>query len=162
MTICFGSVYQLSHTVWNNKPFPFMYQRGLQVDLLIGVDRPSQMTCRITLSGLKIEQTSDIKEPFERNFTFSPLWQISHKSQKLKTDKFALFSVVWKRFIENNISCYRCGGGLAGVKRNFWLDAMGTRTKTYSTYQIPWENWCFGLRIWYLGKCVWLGLEEEK
>jgi len=29
----------------------------------------------------------------------------SYRSQRLKTDKLALFSVVWKRFIENCISC---------------------------------------------------------
>ena len=33
----------------------------------------------------------------------------SDRSQRLKTDRFALFSVVWNRFIDNCISCYTPG-----------------------------------------------------
>ena len=48
--------------------------------------------------------------------------------------------------------------------RNFWLHALCTCTEQHSTYQIRWENWWLGLRIWCLGKCVGLGfmLQLEK
>jgi len=50
------------------------------------------------------------------------------------------------------------GRWITGVKRNFWLYAICACTEQHSTYQIRWENWWFGLRIWCLAKCVWLGL----
>ena len=57
-------------------------------------------------------------------------------------------------------------GWINGVKRNFWLHAMCACTEEHSTYQIRWENWWLGHRIWRLGKCVWLDfmlqLEKEK
>jgi len=58
------------------------------------------------------------------------------------------------------------GGWITGVKRNFWLHAICACTEQNSTYQIRWENWWSGLRIWGLGKCVGLvfmvQLEKEK
>ena len=36
----------------------------------------------------------------------------STRSQRLQTDKFALFSTVWNRFIENGVACYKPGGFL--------------------------------------------------
>ena len=58
------------------------------------------------------------------------------------------------------------GGWITGVKRNFWLHSICACTEQHSTYQIHWENWWLGLRIWCLGKCVGLGfilqLEKEK
>ena len=48
------------------------------------------------------------------------------------------------------------GGWITGVKRNFWLHAMCTCTEQHSTYQIRWENWWLGHRVWCLGKCVGL------
>ena len=47
------------------------------------------------------------------------------------------------------------------VKRNFWLHAICAGTEQHSTYQIRWENWWFGLRVWCLGKCFGLGFEKE-
>jgi len=49
------------------------------------------------------------------------------------------------------------GGWITGVKRNFWLHAMCACTQQHSTYQIRWDNWWLGLRIWCLPKCVVLG-----
>ena len=46
---------------------------------------------------------------FRKIFCFLCFDKKSYRSQRLKTDKFALFSVVWKRFIENCISCYTPG-----------------------------------------------------
>jgi len=50
------------------------------------------------------------------------------------------------------------GGRITGVKRNFSLHAICVFTEQHSTYQIRWENWWLGHRIWCLGKCVGLGL----
>ena len=49
------------------------------------------------------------------------------------------------------------GGWITSVKRNFWLHSIWACTEQHSTYQIRWENWWLGLRIWCLGKCVGLG-----
>jgi len=57
-------------------------------------------------------------------------------------------------------------GWITGVKRNVWLHALCACAEQHSTYEICWENWWLGLRIWCLGKCVGLGLmlqlEKEK
>jgi len=46
------------------------------------------------------------------------------------------------------------GGWITGIKRNFWLHAICACTEQHSTYQIRWENWWLGLRIWCLGNFV--------
>ena len=33
----------------------------------------------------------------------------NERSERLRTDKFALFSTVWNRFIENRFGCYKRG-----------------------------------------------------
>ena len=65
--------------------------------------------------GCAILQTSDVKELFQRNFTFSPLWQKVWSISKVETDKFALFSVVWKKFTDNSISCCTPGAFITVV-----------------------------------------------
>ena len=37
----------------------------------------------------------------------------SSRSERLQIDKFALFSMVWNRFVENSIACYKPGAFLA-------------------------------------------------
>ena len=58
----------------------------------------------------------------------------------------------------------RVGCWITSVKRNFWLHAICACTEQHSTYEINWENWWLGLRVWCLGKCVGLGfvLQLEK
>ena len=36
----------------------------------------------------------------------------SSRSERLRIDKFALFSMVWNRFVENSIACYKPGAFL--------------------------------------------------
>ena len=63
------------------------------------------------------------------------------------------------------------GGWITGVKRNFWLTNIWLHvicacTEQHSIYQIRWENWWLGLRIWCLVKRIGLAfilqLEKEK
>ena len=49
---------------------------------------------------------------FKEIFRFLRFDKKSTRSQRLLTDKFALFSTVWNRFIENSVACYKPGGFL--------------------------------------------------
>ena len=71
------------------------------------------MTCHIMLCGLKTgacpcEKTIS-RNSFSEMLRFFRFDTKSHRSQRLKADRFALFSVVWNRFIDNCISCYTPG-----------------------------------------------------
>jgi len=48
--------------------------------------------------------------------------------------------------------------------RNFWLHTTCACTEQYFAYEICWEKWWLGLKVYCWGKCVWLGfmLELEK
>ena len=48
----------------------------------------------------------------KRSFDFCDLTKKSSRSERLQTDKFALFSTVWNRFIENSVACYKPGAFL--------------------------------------------------
>ena len=69
------------------------------------------MICHIILCGLKTGACPWVKKTISRNrfseiLRFLRLDTKSDRPQRLKTDRFGLFSVVWKRFIDNCISCY--------------------------------------------------------
>ena len=63
-------------------------------------------------------------------------------------------TLVNKQTKQNRTFDNSAGGCITSVKRNFWLHALCACTEQHSTYQIRWENWWLGLRIWCLGKCV--------
>jgi len=72
----------------------------------------------------------------------------------------------WKTLVnkkrQNRTFYNSVGGWITGVTRNFWLAKFLTSRhvrmpELHSTYQIRWENWWLGLRIWCLAKCGGLG-----
>ena len=77
-------------------------------------ERQVQITCLIILCGLKTGACPCVKKTISRN-RFSKILRFLRfgtkldRSQRLKTDRFALFLVVWNRFIDNCISCYTPG-----------------------------------------------------
>ena len=95
---------------------------------------------------------------FNRGTTFS---------QTVTYDNNVFLSVDTKTIVQTHTFCTKLvnknrqnrtfynsvGGWITGVKRNFWLHAICACTEQHSTYQIRWENWWLGLRIWCLGKC---------
>ena len=52
------------------------------------------------------------RDRFKEILRFLRFDKKSTLSQRLQTDKFALFSTVWNRFIENSVACYKPGGFL--------------------------------------------------
>jgi len=92
--------------------------------------------------------------------TRSPYYKHTHSAQRwlINTDKTERFATA----LEAESPVSREISDLW----NFWLHAICACTEQHSTYQIRWENWWLGLRIWCLGKCVGLGfmleLEKEK
>jgi len=56
-----------------------------------------------------IVQTSDMEEPFQRNFTFFSALTKSLVNLKFENRQICSFSVVGKRFMKNCISCYTPG-----------------------------------------------------
>ena len=59
--------------------------------------------------GVPLCKKAISRNPFSEILRFLRFDTKSDRSQRLKTDIFALFSVVWNRFIDNCISCYTPG-----------------------------------------------------
>ena len=53
----------------------------------------------------------------------------SCRSERLQIDRFALFSMVWNRFVENSIACYKPGAFLTVVEQLFPSEARCSFTQ---------------------------------
>ena len=90
--------------------------------------------------------------------TWSLYCKHTHSAQRwlIKTDKTERFTTALEA--ESPVSSE------ISDLRKFWLHTICACTEQHSTYQIRWENWWLGLRIWCLCKSVRLGfmLQLEK
>jgi len=92
--------------------------------------------------------------------TRSPLHKHTHSAQSwlVKSEKTERFATALEA--ESPVSSE------ISDLRNFWFHAMCACTEQQATYQIHWENWWLGFRVWCLAKYVALGfmlqLEKEK
>ncbi|XP_073511475.1 uncharacterized protein [Phyllobates terribilis] len=67
----------------------------------------------------------------------------STRSERLQTDKFALFSTVWDRFIENCIACYKPGPYITVVEQLF-----PSKTRCPFTQYMPSKPDKYGHKYW--------------
>jgi len=104
---------------------------------------------------------------FNRGTTFSQTVTYNNNNVVLPTDTKSIVqthtfcTTLVNKNRQNRTFYNSVGGWITGVKRNFWLHATCACTEQHSTYQICWENWWLGLRIWCLGKWFMLQLEKE-
>ena len=67
----------------------------------------------------------------------------SERSQRLKTDKFALISKIWNQFIENNQACYKPDANITVDEQLF-----STKTRCQFTQYMPNKPDKFGIKFW--------------
>ncbi|CAK9832670.1 PiggyBac transposable element-derived protein 4 [Anthophora retusa] len=67
----------------------------------------------------------------------------NERSQRLQTDKFALVSEVWKKFIENSQMCYKPGATITVDEQLF-----PTKTRCRFTQYMPNKPNKFGIKFW--------------
>ena len=67
----------------------------------------------------------------------------STRSARLQTDKFALISDIWNRFVDNSISCYKPG-------ENITIDdqLFSTKSRCRFTQYMPNKPDKFGIKFW--------------
>ena len=69
--------------------------------------------------GVPLCKTTILRNRFSEMLRFLRFDTKSYRSQRLKTDRFALFLVVWNRFIDNCISCFTRGAFITVDKQLF-------------------------------------------
>lgn len=67
----------------------------------------------------------------------------NQRSQRLQTDKFALFSAVWDKFIENSQKCYKPGAYITVDEQLF-----ATKARCRFTQNMPNKPHKFGIKFW--------------
>ena len=67
----------------------------------------------------------------------------STRSARLKTDKFALISDIWNRFVDNSISCYKFGENITIDEQLF-----PTKSRCRFTQYMPNKPDKFGIKFW--------------
>ncbi|XP_033178873.1 piggyBac transposable element-derived protein 4-like [Bombus impatiens] len=90
----------------------------------------------------------------------------SEKSQHLRTNKFAMVSTVWDRFIENSQNCYKPGAYITVDEQLF-----PSKTRCRFTRYMPNKPDKFGIKFWLAcdvnSKCIingfpYLGKDEKR
>lgn len=67
----------------------------------------------------------------------------NERSERLKTDKFALISKIWDKFIENSQACYKPGANLTIDEQLF-----PTKARCRFTQYMPNKPDKFGIKFW--------------
>ena len=67
----------------------------------------------------------------------------STRSARLQTDKFALISDIWNRFVDNSISCYKPGENITIDEQLF-----PTKSRCRFTQYMPNKPDKFGIKFW--------------
>ena len=93
--------------------------------------------------GVPLCKKSNIKNRFSKNLRFHRSEPKSNRCQRLKTDRFALFSVMWNRFIDNCCSCYTPGAFITVNEQLFPSKCRGPFTQFMAS-----DPGKYGLKYW--------------
>ena len=82
--------------------------------------------------GIPFCKTTMYRNRFVNFLHYLRIDEKSNRSQRLKTDKFAFFSIIWDRFNDNCIACYKPGPDITVDEQLF-----PTKTRCSFTQYIP-------------------------
>ncbi|XP_073503255.1 uncharacterized protein [Phyllobates terribilis] len=93
--------------------------------------------------GIPFCKATMSRDRFVEIMRFLRFYEKSTRSERLQTDKFALFSTVWDRFIENCIACYKPGPYITVDEQLF-----PSKTRCPFTQYMPSKPDKYGHKYW--------------
>ncbi|XP_073525350.1 uncharacterized protein [Phyllobates terribilis] len=114
------------------------YARGIS-----GTNRHSISSIWCNDWGIPFCKATMSRDRFVEIMRFLRFDEKSTRSERLQTDKFALFSTVWDRFIENCIACYKPGPYITVVEQLF-----PSKTRCPFTQYMPSKPDKYGHKYW--------------
>ncbi|XP_073510836.1 uncharacterized protein [Phyllobates terribilis] len=114
------------------------YARGIS-----GTNRHSISSIWCNDWGIPFCKATMSRDRFVEIMRFLSFDEKSTRSERLQTDKFALFSTVWDRFIENCIACYKPGPYITVVEQLF-----PSKTRCPFTQYMPSKPDKYGHKYW--------------
>ncbi|XP_073494170.1 uncharacterized protein [Phyllobates terribilis] len=114
------------------------YARGIS-----GTNRHSISSIWCNDWGIPFCKATMFRDRFVEIMRFLRFDEKSTRSERLQTDKFALFSIVWDRFIENCIACYKPGPYITVDEQLF-----PSKTRCPFTQYMPSKPDKYGHKYW--------------
>ncbi|GFV89777.1 piggyBac transposable element-derived protein 4 [Trichonephila clavipes] len=106
-----------------------------------------------------------VRDKFRELMKFLRFDKNTTRSERLQTDKFCFISEVWKKFVENSITCYKPGPYITIDEQLF-----PSKARCCFTQYMPSKPDKFGIKLWLasdveskfmLNGFPYLGKEEE-
>ncbi|KAK2574897.1 hypothetical protein KPH14_012617, partial [Odynerus spinipes] len=120
-------------TVWEEMQIGAIPGRPTLHNIFREVPGPTGYAKRNIMKGIVLQKFSDLFGLIKK----------STRSQRLKTDKFALISGVWNKFIENSQNCYKPGAKVTVDEQLF-----PTKERCRFTQYMPNKPDKFGIKSW--------------